>query len=317
MSRLRAAVSATALTGADPDAVLSSLDRYAAGIPGARCATVSYAVIETGQPGDGAASISYSCAGHPYPLLVTPDQTPVFLQAGRRPPVAASASELKANTAEQELPAGSLLLLYTDGLIERPGETLDEGFARLQAAAAYRAELSVGEFCDELLGRMAPPGGYTDDVVLLAVRPNHNTARSFASVLPAAPVNIPEARHRLRNWLTGIAVDPRRVCDILLATGEAVSNAIEHGSGGDLLRTVSVEAFVRGYTVTATVSDTGRWSGDSSASQRSLQGGRGLTMINGLADHVKTVRTAHGTRITLEFHHAVVSGASLVEGITR
>jgi signal transduction histidine kinase/DNA-binding NarL/FixJ family response regulator len=317
MSRLRAAVSATALTGADPDAVLSSLDRYAAGIPGARCATVSYAVIDTGQPGDGAASISYSCAGHPYPLLVTTDQTPVFLQAGRRPPVAASASELKANTAEQELPAGSLLLLYTDGLIERPGETLDEGFARLQAAAAYRAELSVGEFCDELLGRMAPPGGYTDDVVLLAVRPNHNTARSFASVLPAAPVNIPEARHRLRDWLTGIAADPRRVCDILLATGEAVSNAIEHGSGGDPLRTVSVEAFVRGHTVTATVSDTGRWSGDSSASQRSLQGGRGLTMINGLADHVKTVRTAHGTRITLEFHHAVVPGASLVEGITR
>ena len=317
MSRLRAAVSATALAGADPDAVLSSLDRYAAAIPGARCATVSYAVIDTGQPGDDASSISYSCAGHPYPLLVTPDQTPVFLEAGRRPPVAASASPLKANTAEQALPAGSLLLLYTDGLIERPGETLDEGFARLQAAAAYRAELSVGEFCDELLDRMAPPGGYTDDVVLLAVRPNHSTTRSFATVLPAAPVNIPEARHRLRDWLTGIAVDPHRESDILLATGEAVSNAIEHGSGGDALRTVSIEAFVRGHAVTVTVSDTGRWSGDSSASQRSLRGGRGLTMINGLADHVKTVRTAHGTRSTLDFHHAVVPGASLVEGATR
>jgi anti-sigma regulatory factor (Ser/Thr protein kinase) len=96
-----------------------------------------------------------------------------------------------------------------------------------------------------------------------------------------------------------------------------VSNAIEHGSGGDPLRTVSVEAFVRGHTVTATVSDTGRWSGDSSASQRSLRGGRGLTMINGLADHVKTVRTAHGTRITLSFHHAVVAEAGLVEGVIR
>jgi anti-sigma regulatory factor (Ser/Thr protein kinase) len=168
-----------------------------------------------------------------------------------------------------------------------------------------------------LLERMAPPGGYTDDVVLLAVRPNHSTARSFATVVPATPANIPQARHRLRDWLIGIAVDPRRVADILLATGEAVSNAIEHGSGGDSLRTVSVEAFVRGHTVTATVSDTGRWSGDSSASQRSLRGGRGLTMINGLADHVKTVRTAHGTRITLDFHHTVVPGASLVEGATR
>ncbi len=319
MSRLRAAVAATALTGADPGAVLSSLDRYAAAVPGARCATVSYAVIDTGQPGtaDGTSRVNYSCAGHPYPLLVAPDQRPVFLQAGRRPPVAAWEHRLKSNTAEYELPAGSLLLLYTDGLIERPGETLDQGFERLQAAAAYRAELSVGEFCDELLDRMAPPGGYTDDVVLLALRPNHATARSFATVLAATPTTIPQARHRLRHWLTGIAVDPRRAADILLATGEAVSNAIEHGSGGDPLRTVSVEAFVRGHTVTATVSDTGRWSGDSSASQRSLRGGRGLTMINGLADHVKTVRTAHGTRITLSFHHAVVPEASLVEGVIR
>ena len=319
MSRLRAAVSATALTGADPDAVLSSLDRYAAAVPGARCATVSYAVIDTGQPGtaDGTASISYSCAGHPYPLLVTPGRSPVFLQAGRRPPVAAWDNHLKPNTAQHELPAGSLLLFYTDGLIERPGETLDQGFERLQAAAAYRADLPVGEFCDELLDRMAPPGGYTDDVVLLALRPIHASARSFAIVLPGVPTHVPEARHRLRQWLTGIGVDPRREADILLATGEAVSNAIEHGSGGDPLSTVSLEAFVRADTVTATVSDTGRWSGDSSASQRSLRGGRGLTMINGLADHVKTVRTAHGTRITLRFHHAVVSQASLVQGVTR
>jgi signal transduction histidine kinase/CheY-like chemotaxis protein len=318
MSRLRAAVAATALTGANPDSVLASLDRYAAAIPGARCATVSYAVIDAGQPGtaDASSTISYSCAGHPYPLLVMPDQPAVFLTGGRRPPIAAWENKLKANTATDELPAGSLLLLYTDGLIERPGETLDQGFARLQAAAAYRADLSVGEFCDELLDRMAPPGGYTDDVVLLAVRPNHTTARSFATVLPAAPANIPQARHRLHDWLTGVPVDPRRAVDILLATGEAVSNAIEHGSGGDSHRTVAIEAFVRGSTVIATVSDTGRWSGDSSASQRSLRGGRGLTMINGLADHVNTARTAHGTRITLTFHHAIASQAILVQGVT-
>jgi CheY-like chemotaxis protein len=314
MSRLRAAVSATALTGADPDAVLSSLDGYAAAVPGARCATVSYAVIDTERP-DRTTCISYSCAGHPYPLLVTPGQPPVFLQAGRRPPIAAWDNPLKPNTAQQQLPAGGLLLLYTDGLIERPGETLDQGFARLQEAAAYRADLSVGEFCDELLDRMAPLGGYTDDVVLLAVRPNHSTARSFATVLPAALVNIPVARHRLREWLTVAAV--RREADILLATGEAVSNAIEHGSGGEAPSTVSIEAFVRGRTVTVTISDTGRWSGDSSASQRSLRGGRGLTMINGLADDVKTVRTAHGTRIILTFHHAVVSETDLLQGVPQ
>ncbi len=189
MSRLRAAVAASALTDSDPAAVLATLDRYAATVPGARCATVSYAVIDTGPDAltpDGAARISYSCAGHPYPLLVTPDQPPVFLSAGRRPPVAAWESRLKQNTAVHLLPAGSVVLLYTDGLIERPGETLDEGFARLQGAAAYRADLPVGDLCAELLDRMAPPGGYTDDVVLLALRPCHSSARSFATVVPAA-----------------------------------------------------------------------------------------------------------------------------------
>ena len=69
-------------------------------------------------------------------------------------------------------------------------------------------------------------------------------------------------------------------------------------------KTVSVEAFVRGRTVTATISDAGQWSGDSSASQRSLQRGRGLTMINGLADDVKTI--AHRGR---HANHADVSSA--------
>jgi signal transduction histidine kinase/DNA-binding response OmpR family regulator len=326
MSRLRAAVAATALSDADPAAVLTTLDRYAEAVPGARCATVSYAVIDTGaadaagavgEAVGNTASISYICAGHPYPLLVTPDQPPVFLKSGRRPPVAAWENQLTHETAEQELPAGSLILLYTDGLIERPGETLDHGFVRLQGAAAYCADLPVGEICAELLDRMAPPGGFTDDVVVLALRPNHSSARSFATVLPAALTFIADARHRLRDWLAGIDVDPRREADILLATGEAVTNAIEHGSGSDPRNTVSIEAFVRGDTVTVTISDTGRWSGDSSASLRSLQRGRGLTLINELPDHVKTARTPQGTRITLRFDHAVAPGTRLAKRTSR
>ncbi|UMB68980.1 SpoIIE family protein phosphatase [Mycobacterium paraterrae] len=319
MSRLRAGVAASALTDADPGAVLGNLDRYAAKVPGARCATVSYAVIDDGSDpdtGDGVARISYSCAGHPYPLLVAPGQPPVFLSDGRRPPVAAWESPLKQNTAVHELPSGSVILLYTDGLIERPGEPLDDGFARLQGAAAYRADLPVGDLCDELLERMAPDGGYTDDVVLLALRPCHSSDRSFATVVAASLDNIADARHRMRDWLSGLDVDPRRESDILLATGEAVTNAIEHGCGGDGTMTVSIEAFVRGRTVTATVTDAGQWSGDSSASQRSQERGRGLTMINGLADDAKTVRTAAGTRVTLTFEEAVLPEDGLVEGMT-
>ncbi|MCV7329687.1 SpoIIE family protein phosphatase [Mycobacterium cookii] len=314
MSRLRAAVAATALMDADPAAVLATLDRYASTIPGARCATVSYAVIDAAQ-GDGPARVSYSCAGHPYPLLLTPDQPAAFLSDGRRPPVAAWESSLKQNTAGQELPAGSVILLYSDGLIERPGESLDQGFLRLQGAAGFRADLPVGELCTELLERMAPPGGYTDDVVLLALRPCHSAARSFATVVPAALDCIADVRHQLRDWLSGVGVDPRRESDILLATGEALTNAIEHGSTTDTCKTVSVEVFVRGQAITATISDAGQWSGDSSASQRSQKRGRGLTMINGLADDVKTTRTAGGTQVTLSFEQAILPASGRVEDV--
>lgn len=308
MSRLRAAVAASALTADEPEAVLGALDRYAASVDGARCATVAYALVDTDSRPDGAA-VSYSCAGHPYPLLVLPDGRAVFLESGRRAPVSVTGNGAAADTADAtataELPAGSLLLLYTDGLIERPGETIDDGFDRLKSAAAQCADLPVESICAELLARMAPAAGYRDDVVVLALRPSHCAARSFATVVTATPAQIPVAREQLRDWLNTIAVEPRRETDILLATGEAVTNAIEHGSRNESRRTVSVEAFLREDTVAVTVSDTGRWIGDSSASLRSRRRGRGLTLMSGLADDVDTLRSAAGTRVTLRFDHAV------------
>ena len=92
-----------------------------------------------------------------------------------------------------------------------------------------------------------------------------------------------------------------------MAAGEAVTNAIEHGSHSEPRRTVSVEAFLRQDTVAVTVTDTGRWVGDSSASLRSRRRGRGLTLIGGLADRVDTVRTPAGTRVTLQFDRAVAT----------
>jgi CheY-like chemotaxis protein/anti-sigma regulatory factor (Ser/Thr protein kinase) len=316
MSRLRAAVAAAALTAGEPDAVLSSLDRYGASVDGARCATVAYALIDTDGQRDGA-TVRYSCAGHPYPLLVLPDGRAVYLEAGRRAPVSVTgnraqhtADQPPGHTATAELPPGGLILLYTDGLIERPGETLDDGFARLRAAAEQCACLPVESICAELLSRMAPPTGYRDDVVVLALRPSHLAAGSFATVLPAAPAQIPVAREQLREWLSTIVVAKHRETDILLATGEAVTNAIEHGSRNGPRRTVSIEAFLQQDTVTITVSDTGQWIGDSSASLRSRRRGRGLTLMSGLADDVETLRTAAGTRVTLRFDRAVAGTAA-------
>jgi signal transduction histidine kinase/CheY-like chemotaxis protein len=305
MSRLRAALGATALSHADPAVVLSTLDTYAATVQGARCATVAYALIDAGD--GGPATISYTCAGHPYPLLVSPDPDigPVFLEGGRRPPVATGRVSPAGSTAHAELPAGTLVLLYTDGLIERPGEALDEGFDRLKATAAQCAHLPVDDVCAELLRRMTPPGGYRDDVVVLALRPSHSGPHSFTIVVPAGELEVPVVRDRLHEWLTAVAVDSSRAQDILLAAGEAVTNGIEHGSHCDPRRTVSLEAFICDTTIAITVADSGRWSGDSSASLRSYRRGRGLTLMSGLADRVNTVRDRWGTRVTMVFDHAV------------
>ncbi|MGO9355244.1 MAG: SpoIIE family protein phosphatase [Mycobacterium sp.] len=307
MSRLRAALGATALSKADPATVVSALDTYAATVPGARCATVAYALIETGDGSGDGATISYTCAGHPYPLLVGPDPDPgpVFLEGGRRPPVATGRVDPADSTAHADLSPGTLVLLYTDGLIERPGEALDQGFDRLKATAAECAHLPVDDVCAELLRRMTPPGGYRDDVVVLALRPSHSGPRSFTVVVPAAATEVPIVRDRLQEWLTAVAVDPARAQDILLAAGEAVTNGIEHGSHCDPRRTVSLEAFIRDTTIAITVADSGRWSGDSSASLRSSRRGRGLRLMSGLADRVDTVRDRWGTRVTMVFDQAV------------
>lgn len=308
MSRLRAAVAASALTDAAPAAVLGALDKYGASVAGARCATVAYALIDTAPDASGA-TVSYSCAGHPYPILVLPDEGAAFLESGRRTPVAirenGGGHNCADSTATADMPPGSLILLYTDGLIERVGESLDDGFERLLSAAAACADLPVESVCAELLSQMTPSAGYRDDVVVLALRPVHEAARSFATVLSAARSQIPVARDRLRHWLKTIAVAPNRELDILVATGEALTNAIEHGSNDEPRRTVSVEAFLREQAVEITVSDTGQWVGDSSASLRSRRRGRGLTLIGGLADHVDTLRTPAGTRVTLRFDHAL------------
>ncbi|MCV7004300.1 SpoIIE family protein phosphatase [Mycobacterium gordonae] len=308
MSNLRAVVAASALTADDPGAVLNVLDRYAAAsVPSARCTTVAYAIVDI-DPGGGGATVAYSCAGHPFPLVIHPDREPEFLRSGRRLPIAAgrhSQDSSTDHTATAVLAPGSALLLYTDGLIERPHEDLDIGFARLHSVAAECAHLPVESLCADLLAKMAPKSGYRDDVVVLAVRPNHLTARSFATAFPAVPVYVPHARQQLGHWLSAIEFSEERHFDILLAATEAVTNAVEHGGHSDQRNTVSIEGLLREQAVTLTVSDTGRWVGDSAASLRGTRRGRGLTLISRLSDHVETNRTPAGTRVTMHFDSAV------------
>jgi signal transduction histidine kinase/CheY-like chemotaxis protein len=294
MSKLRAATSVATISDAEPIAVLNVLQRSAAATPGAACSTVAYAV-----PDCQSHTLDYACAGHLYPLLVLPDGSTRYLTEGRRPSLATSRGDGDGPAGHADFPLGSLLLLYTDGLVERRGESLDEGFARLAEAASASAALPAGEVCDEVLRRMRPAGGYTDDVVLVAVRCPGTDPRRFFSVLPADVQKIPPLRHALRDWLAPLDLTTDETHDILLTTCEALANAIEHGSDPELGPTVFVEGFAHDDHIAITVSDTGAWTNDSSASRHTAVRGRGLTLINGLADTVHTTRTNRGTRVTM------------------
>jgi CheY-like chemotaxis protein len=299
MGRLRAAVAATAMADPDPEYVLTHVQRYAATVPGARCSTLAYATLNT-----ATGLLDYISAGHPYPLLVGPDGQTRLLEGGRVPPLAAFTSPDASASGQVELPPGSTVILYTDGLIERRGESLDAGFARLLAAASDCGTMATDAACTTLLNRMTPPGGYTDDVAILALRPVGSTATSWVATRPATPDQLPPLRHELRDWLTGLGFDPTHRHNLLIAVGEAVANAMEHGSGLDPRRTVTIEAFATPETVRVAIRDTGQWRGDSTASHRSGLRGRGLTLIYGLADQAEVARTPRGTTVTLRFHRS-------------
>ncbi|GGX60310.1 hypothetical protein GCM10010358_13580 [Streptomyces minutiscleroticus] len=295
MGRLRAAAAAATLTDSRPAFVLDVLRHYAASVPGAECTTVAYAVVDSASH-----RVDYACAGHPYPLLVTEDRTARYLTDGRHLPLATGFCARPGTDGRDRLPPGALLLLYTDGLVERPGESLEVGLARLAAATTRLVHQPVDAVCARLLRTMAPPGGHRDDVALLAVRPVGTTPTSFVAAHPARQDALPALRARVRAWLGALHLGDTLTHDILLTLCEAIGNAVEHGVRADPRQRVSVEIFADEDTISATVTDPGRWDTDTAASRRAARG-TGLTVIHGLSERVEIARSIRGTRVTM--HH--------------
>jgi phosphoserine phosphatase RsbU/P len=160
MGRIRSALRAYALESDDPADVLSRLDRKMHIFEVGAMATVTYAVIA---PDRDRARISV--AGHPPPILAAPDQPTTTLWIDPDLPLGVRAGSPRRVT-EVSLPAGAVLVLYTDGLVERHGELLDTGIERLRAAVATgTAEGVCARVTSAMIGNEPP----TDDVALLAI----------------------------------------------------------------------------------------------------------------------------------------------------
>jgi anti-sigma regulatory factor (Ser/Thr protein kinase) len=116
--------------------------------------------------------------------------------------------------------------------------------------------MPVGRACGALISQMVPGQGYADDVAIIAVRPAGSTTTSHVDAMPASFSELHPARDRMREWLAHLGTSRATTHDVLLSTGEALCNAIEHGSDLDPRRTVSVEAFAAAESI-VTVTDPG------------------------------------------------------------
>ena len=128
------------------------------------------------------------------------------------------------------LPYGFTVLLYTDGLIERRGELLSEGEARL-AAVADDGEISPDALVARVLAQLAPEGATSDDIALLAVQNDQPQHEALRIRVDAIASELGHVRRVLRRWLAATKASSWDVDAIVLSAHEACANAIEHAYG--------------------------------------------------------------------------------------
>ena len=182
--------------------------------------TVACAIVT---PATGRCRIA--AAGHPPPILVHPDGRTEAVMGGRSMPLVGE--EGPRPEIELELPAGTTIALYSDGVIERRRESIDEGIGRLAQLAGDRHDAPVGVMADELLQAIVTDD-VDDDAALLLLRRESPASPVLFRRLPADPSALAPLRASLRAWFDRARIADADARDLLLACGEACNNAVEH-----------------------------------------------------------------------------------------
>ena len=191
------------------------------------------------------------------------------------------------------MPAHATLLLYTDGLVERRRIALEHGISRAAALVHDGRTATLDDLADQIMTGLAPSGGYQDDVVLLLYRHPAPLELKF----PADISHLASTRTALRSWLTRARVDPDQTLNVLIAAGEAVANAIEHGHRHSPAGTISLAATALVDQVQLTITDTGSWKPPQPTPDPHR--GRGITLMRGLMHDVTIDPGPAGTTVHL------------------
>lgn len=293
MGQLRNSLRAYAVEGHPAAVVVERLDRLVQSLNPGRMATLLYMVLEP----DGR-SLSFANAGHLPALLIEPDRPPRLVEGARGVPLGVL-PYANFDEASTTVAPGATLVVYTDGLVEVRGVSLEIRLDEMKRVATAPFD-GPNELCERLLSDLLPEGPGTDDVALLALTTSPASSDRLVLTLPAEPEALITARRALRNWLTEVGTDAEALYDITLAVGEACTNAIEHAyAPGEA--TFDLEA-TRGHdSITVLVRDYGSW-----RSPRGQNRGRGLKLMETLMDDVTVRREETGTTVELRRRLAVV-----------
>lgn len=301
MGRLRTTVRALARLDLAPDELLVRLDDLVEQTAEEQAATVG------SDPGTDDVATGVTClyavydpvsrrctmarAGHLPPAVVDPEGGVSFPDLPAGPPLGLGG--LPFESLEIELPVGSLLALFTNGLVEGRDRDVDAGLEIL-AGVLGEHRRPLDDLCDHALTELLPDGPATDDSALLLVRTRELDARQVAAwELPAEPAAVGKARElatgQLREW--GLA---ELSYATELVVSELVTNAVRHAAGPLHLR------LLRDRTLLTEVSDTAHTSPHLRHSASDDEGGRGLFIIAQLVQRWGTRYTPYGKTIWTE-----------------
>ncbi|MEV5873700.1 SpoIIE family protein phosphatase [Streptomyces sp. NPDC052101] len=296
MGRLRTAVCTLADVDLAPDELLAHLDdlviRHSTGqAAGAKepagdfGATCLYAVYD---PVSRVCSLA--SAGHPDPAVMTPDGTVDFLDLPTGPPLGLGGFPYEC--VERELPEGSLLAFYTDGLIETRGRDLDVGLDTLRTALTG-AGSCLQETCDAVLSAVLPEQR-TDDVALLVARTRALDADHVADwEISSDPAVVAEARAQVAAKLRAWNLDDMAFVTELVVS-ELVTNAIRYAAPPIHLRLIKDESLI------CEVSDGTCTAPHLRRARTYDEGGRGLMLVAQLTERWGTRYSGTGKTIWAE-----------------
>jgi anti-sigma regulatory factor (Ser/Thr protein kinase)/putative methionine-R-sulfoxide reductase with GAF domain len=281
MGRLRTALHSYALEAGGPGRTLELVDRFVHTIGENAMATAAYGVLD---PATG--RMRLATAGHLPPLLIANGRTSVI----EITPAAPLGAFPYSSYGERELVLGEgdMLMLFTDGLVERRGESVNNGIDEL--LRAVRGARSAEDACANAFAALVPPEGLDDDVALVTVQ-SAIVPDALDVELRADPNVLAGLRHMLRRWLNARGVDDLTAGEVTIAVNEACANAIEHAYPPGPARFQLSAAESDGELV-FTVSDHGRW-------REHREPGRGTRIIAGAMDDVQVSTAADGTSVVM------------------